>query len=89
MKTLLATVFVANAIAAPTAIPPAAPPSPNNWCKVGHTVMIPDGREGPVTSLDGDICQVLVYGETYASQWVYYLIEPVDLNKQGARAFGH
>jgi hypothetical protein len=89
MKTLLATVFVANAIAAPTAIPPAAPPSPNNWCKVGHTVMIPDGREGPVTSLDGDICQVLVYGETYASQWVYYLIEPVDLNKQGDRAFGH
>jgi hypothetical protein len=89
MKTLLATVFVANAIAAPTAIPPAAPPSPNNWCEVGHTVMIPDGREGPVTSLDGDICQVLVYGETYASQWVYYLIEPVDLNKPGDRAFGH
>lgn len=89
MKTLLATVFVATAIAAPTAIPPAAPPTPNNWCKVGHTVMIPDGREGPVTSLDGDICQVLVYGETYASQWVYYLIEPVDPKKPDDRAFGH
>ena len=89
MKTLLATVFVATAIAAPTAIPPAAPPSPNNWCKVGYTVMIPDGREGPVTSLDGDICQVLVYGETYASQWVYYLIEPVDPKKPASRAFGH
>ena len=89
MKILLATVFVATAIAAPMVIPPAAPPTPNNWCKVGHTVMIPDGREGPVTELDGDICQVLVYGETYASQWVYYLIEPVDQKKPDDRAFGH
>jgi len=89
MKSLLATTFVATAIAAPTAIPPAAPPTPNNWCQVGHTVMIPDGREGPVTSLDGDLCQVLVYGETYASQWVYYLIEPVYPQKLVSRAFGH
>ncbi len=89
MKTLLATMFFATAAAAPTAILPVAPPSPNNWCKVGHTVMIPDGREGPVTSLDGDICQVLVYGETYASQWAYYLIEPVDPKKADERAFGH
>ncbi|MDP1700060.1 MAG: hypothetical protein Q8L53_03745 [Aestuariivirga sp.] len=89
MKTLLATVFFATATAAPTAIEPVAPPSPNNWCKVGHMVMIPDGREGPVTSLDGDICQVLVYGETHASQWAYYLIEPVDPKKPDDRAFGH
>jgi len=81
MKTLLAVAFFATAIA--------APPTPDNWCKVGHTVMIPDGREGPVTSLDGDICQVLVYGETYASQWAYYLIEPVDSTKPDDRAFGH
>ena len=81
MKTLLATVFFATAIA--------APPTPDNWCKVGHTVMIPDGREGPVTSLDGDLCQVLVYGETHASQWAYYLIEPVDPKKPDGRAFGH
>jgi len=51
--------------------------------------MIPDGREGPVISLDGDICQVLVYGETYESQWVYYLIEPVDPKIPDDRAFGH
>jgi hypothetical protein len=81
MKALLATVFVATAIA--------APPTPENWCQVGHTVMIPDGREGPVTSLDGDLCQVLVYGETYASQWAYYLIEPVNPQKTVSRAFGH
>jgi hypothetical protein len=89
MKSLLATVYVATAVAAPTAIPPAAPPTPDNWCRVGHTVMVPDGREGPVTSLDGDICQVLVYGETFESQWVYYLIEPVYPQKSASRAFGH
>lgn len=81
MKALLATVVVATAIAAPA--------TPENWCQVGHTVMIPDGREGPVTSLDGDLCQVLVYGETYASQWAYYLIEPVNPPKRVNRAFGH
>ena len=81
MKSLLATVYVATAIA--------ALPTPDNWCRVGHTVMVPDGREGPVTSLDGDICQVLVYGESYASQWVYYLVEPVYPEKSSPHAFGH
>ena len=52
------------------------PPAPGNWCKVGQAVMIPDGREGPVTSVNGDICRVLVYGEAYVSLWAYYLIEP-------------
>jgi hypothetical protein len=52
------------------------PPSPQNWCKVGQAVIIPDGREGPVTSVSGDICRVLVYGEKYVSLWAYYLIEP-------------
>jgi hypothetical protein len=52
------------------------PPSPGNWCRVGQAVMIPDGREGPVTSVNGDICRVLVYGEAYVSLWAYYLIDP-------------
>ncbi len=52
------------------------PPTPANWCVVGQKVMIPDGREGPVTSVTGDICRVLVYGEKYVSPWAYYLIEP-------------
>lgn len=81
MKSLLATVYVATAIA--------APPAADNWCRVGHTVMIPDGREGPVTSLDGDICQVLVYGESSASQWAYFMIEPVYSEKSKTHAFGH
>ncbi len=52
------------------------PPAANNWCRVGQAVMVPDGREGPVTSVAGDICRVLVYGEAYVSLWAYYVIEP-------------
>jgi hypothetical protein len=52
-------------------------------------VMIPDGREGPVTSLDGEICRVLVYGEEYVSLWAYYLIEPIYPSIEGPRKFGH
>ena len=52
------------------------PPAPGNWCAVGQAVIIPDGREGPVTSVSGDICNVLVYGEKYVSLWAYFLIEP-------------
>lgn len=59
-----------------TAVHAAPPPDPENWCRVGQKVMIPDGREGPVTSVDGEICRVLVYGEKYVSLWAYYLIEP-------------
>ncbi len=66
-----------------------SPPTPGNWCKVGHVVMIPDGHEGPVTSLDGDICGVLVYGEKYVSQWAYYVIEPVYPQKLDDHPFGH
>ena len=53
-------------------------PVPQNWCAVGQMVMIPDGREGPVTSVDGEICRVLVYGEKYVSLWAYFLIEPAS-----------
>jgi hypothetical protein len=51
--------------------------------------MIPDGREGPVTSLDGEICRVLVYGEKYVSLWPSYMIEPIYPSVEGPRAFGH
>lgn len=54
------------------------PAVPGNWCEVGQQVIIPDGREGPVTSVTGEICQVLVYGESYVSLWAYYLIEPAN-----------
>jgi hypothetical protein len=67
----------------------ALPPSADNWCKVGHVVMVPDGREGPVTSLEGDICRVLVYGEKYVSLWQYSEIEPVYPQKLERYRFGH
>jgi hypothetical protein len=60
-----------------------------NWCKTGHLVMIPDGREGRVTSVDGQICRVLAYGEGYVSLWTYDLVEPVYPQEFPVRNFGH
>jgi hypothetical protein len=40
--------------------------------------MIPDGREGPVVQVTGDICKVLAYGEDRMSLWAHYLLEPSD-----------
>ena len=68
MKTVLATLMLMTL--------PNEPPVPENWCEVGQKVVIPDGREGPVTSVSGKICRVLVYGEKYVSLWAYFLIEP-------------
>ncbi|NJN06400.1 MAG: hypothetical protein HC814_08575 [Rhodobacteraceae bacterium] len=45
---------------------------------MGQNVMIPDGREGPVVQVTGDICKVLAYGEDRMSLWAYYLLEPSD-----------
>ena len=66
-----------------------APPVPGNWCRVGQQVMIPDGREGPVTSLEGDLCHVLVYGENDVSPWPFSLIEPIGPPVPVRRRFGH
>ena len=68
MKTVLGTLILMTL--------PNSPPVPENWCEVGQQVMIPDGREGPVLSVTGTICKVLVYGEERVSLWAYFLIEP-------------
>ncbi len=81
MNFVLAAMFLAT-------ITVATPPS-GNWCTVGHIVMVPDGREGPVTALDGDMCEVLVYGDGQASRWAYYSIEPVYPQKLERHVFGH
>lgn len=63
-----------------------------NWCKPGHLVMIPDGREGRVTSVDGPICRVLAYGEGYVSVWTFDLVEPVypiEHPERAASSYGH
>lgn len=53
-----------------------SPPTPENWCRVGQLVIVPDGREGPVTGVNGDLCRVLAHGEAFVSLCPYHLIEP-------------
>jgi hypothetical protein len=68
---------------------PHAAPSAANWCTVGYKVMVPDGREGRVTSVSGDICRVIADGEAYVTLIPHYIVEPVypqDLTKV---AMGH
>jgi hypothetical protein len=58
-----------------------------NWCTPGYTVMIPDGREGVVTSTDGDICRVVTDGEAYVTPIPHFIVEPVYPQKFAARAY--
>jgi hypothetical protein len=72
------------------AIPP--PPQmakPNTLCQPGLIVMIPDGREGQVTSYEDGICRVLAYGEAYVSLWTDEMIEPVYPQHLLSYQFGH
>jgi hypothetical protein len=68
---------------------PADVPEPQsfNWCTPGYTVMIPDGREGVVTSIDGDICRVITDGEAYVTPLPHFIVEPVYPQKFAARAY--
>jgi len=66
-----------------------APPTAANWCTSGYKVMLPDGREGRVTSVSGDICRVIADGEAYVTLIPHFIVEPVypqDLQKV---SFGH
>ncbi len=58
-------------------------------CRAGAVVMIPDGREGRVTSRDGGICRVLAYGEGYVSLWLEDTVEPVYPQEFERHTFGH
>jgi hypothetical protein len=66
-------------VAVPLAPPPIVNlrPSPGNWCTKGYLVMVPDGREGRVTSVSGDICRVLADGEAFVTPLPYFIVEPV------------
>jgi hypothetical protein len=48
-----------------------------NWCTPGYVVMIADGREGFVSSVEGELCRVIASGEKYVTLLPYYLVEPV------------
>jgi hypothetical protein len=76
--------IVVAALYAPVDIPE---PIERNWCTPGYTVMIPDGREGVVTSTDGDICRVVADGEAYATLIPHFIVEPVYPQPFAARAY--
>ncbi len=69
----------------PEQVPETAPVN----CRVGHLVMIPDGREGEATSYVEGICRVLAYGEGYVSLWTDDMIEAVYPQLLQSYQFGH
>jgi hypothetical protein len=79
---------VVAALAAPASIPEMKPVEPSqNWCTPGYTVMLPEGREGVVTSVDGDICRVVADGEAYVTPIPHFIVEPVYPQLFKARAY--
>jgi hypothetical protein len=82
-------VAVAPEVEEPPVVARLAEPAINDHCRVGLIVMVPDGREGRVTSRDGESCTVLAYGEAYVSLWNEDMIEPVYPQELQKRAFGH
>lgn len=77
MNEVLSGVLLASLAVSPGPPIASAPPVELNWCTVGYTVMVPDGREGEVMSKDGDICRIVAFGEAFATLIPFYLVEPV------------
>jgi uncharacterized protein YqgV (UPF0045/DUF77 family) len=63
--------------------------TPARHCRVGKLVMIPDGREGQVTSYVDGVCRVLAYGEAYVSLWQDEMVELVYPQLPERFQFGH
>lgn len=74
MSDLNSVMIVVAALSTPVEVPD---PASENWCTPGYTVMMPEGREGVVTSIDGDICRVVADGEKYATLIPHFIVEPV------------
>lgn len=77
MDGVISAFMLVTAAIFPREEPVAKSPVSDNWCTPGYKVMVPDGREGRVTSIDGDICRVLADGEAYVTLIPYYIVEPV------------
>jgi hypothetical protein len=84
MSDISGAMIVVAALSAPIDIPE---PVERNWCTPGYTVMMPEGREGVVTSIDGDICRVVADGEAYATLIPHFIVEPVYPQPFAARAY--
>lgn len=90
MDKIAAAYMMATAATSPHAdITVHAPPHADNWCTVGYKVMVPDGREGRVTSVSGEICRVIADGEAYVTLIPHYIVEPVYPQDFGRVAVGH
>ncbi|MBL8789652.1 MAG: hypothetical protein JNM45_04085 [Rhizobiales bacterium] len=90
MDKLTAAYMMATAATIPQAdITPHIPPSQDNWCTVGYKVMVPDGREGRVTSVSGEICRVIADGEAYVTLIPHYIVEPVYPQDFASVKIGH
>ena len=85
MGEITGAMVVVAALSAPIDIP--EPIQDKNWCTPGYTVMMPEGREGVVTSIDGDICRVVADGEKYATLIPHFIVEPVYPQPFAMRAY--
>jgi hypothetical protein len=75
MEPFVTKLAMVAALNAPLDLP--APQSDPNWCTPGYVVMIPDGREGFVSSVEGEMCRVIAAGEKYVTLLPHYIVEPV------------
>jgi hypothetical protein len=85
MDGLSEALVVVAALSAPFEVPQQLPA--RNWCTVGYVVMLPEGREGVVSSIDGDICRVFADGEAYVTPIPHFIVEPVYPQPFAARAY--
>jgi hypothetical protein len=84
MSDINGVMIVVAALSAPVDI---AEPAAKNWCTPGYTVMLPEGREGVVTSTYGEICRVIADGEAYATLIPHFIVEPVYPQPFAVRAY--
>lgn len=73
------------ALAAPAEL--TVPEPDRNWCTPGYVVMLPEGREGVVTSTEGEICRVMADGEKYVTLIPHFIVEPVYPQDFAARPY--
>jgi hypothetical protein len=89
MNEIFTSVLVASLSVLPEPVQVRQTVADSNWCPVGYTVMIADGREGEVMSKSGDICRIVAAGEIYVTLIPYYLVEPVYPQAFRARTYVH
>jgi hypothetical protein len=89
MSELAGSLVVASLAFSPTLDFAPPPVIEHNWCTPGHTVMVPDGREAWVSSVDGDICRIIAEGEAYVTLIPFYIVERVYPQPFIGQAIGH